>query len=184
MTESTHAPRPTARRRLLIVAAALALGSGLALAGAGLTLDDAGFDYADADQTTAALSLVRADGDLGVVLASGSGGVLPDVAVAVPEEGRTDLFGEVLDPTADELGEFAWITRAGDRVGFDAVHPDAALRTVVTAYVDALQRAGVGLEPTLATANLRSWDLTGELGEGRLVLTQQGRDVTAHLVLH
>lgn len=172
----------------LVIALSLATLSlfGMASAANGfvVTIDDSGFDFADTDIDTAYIDFAANDGELQLTISSTKIDTsLPTVSVTVPDLPGTDIFGNDLLPSLENLGKNITLIHTGRSVtGLDITYSDATPEAVIAAYMSILSQAGFEATPQLMTTNVFSYTLDNGSQQLRTVFRNDGTDVGVHLV--
>lgn len=160
----------------LLLAAFLAIST--ASAQVSLSFDDAGIDYLDTGTTQAYLTLDASDGGLQMSVSDApSASVLPPLAFAVPDLGRTDLFGAAIGAELGDVDDFSLLTAGTAVEGFQGTHLGASVYTLSGAYEAALEAEGIAVT-VQRSVNGNLATITSDDGALRIHLHRVGGDVT------
>jgi hypothetical protein len=179
-------------RKIIIVVAALVVGSSLAWA-APLNFDDAEFDYSDSGIDTAYVSLAKNDtGGLDISFTSEE----PEAAVATVnvedqvrgyDEDGDNAYSEeqfyVVNPDAATTFEDVELQYVG--LEFERVillHEEQNFEAVKEAYFSQLEQLGFTLTPEREEANLEVYTMESGGETVRLFLTNQGNDTQVSFI--
>jgi len=176
--------RTNLRKLALPLALAGAIGAAPAFASTGLSVQDRGFDYADASTETAYFSLAGADGSLVLTVDDqASANSLPGIDVVVPDLGREDFFGSDIGAELSDISALSFRTAGSVTTGFEVTHASTTLSATQDAYMSALQAAGFDvLVADGVSANFAVLTGTSATGSVRVTLHRAGADVEASLV--
>ncbi|MEJ2356994.1 MAG: hypothetical protein P8Y13_02795 [Deinococcales bacterium] len=140
------------------------------------------FDFTDYTLSAGYIGFSMDGNAVQVNLASGAPvSSIPAITLWVPGS-TTNAMGQTVYPTLANVGDVTVTSNGGQTTGFTVIHDSVSLNSVVSAYVDALQKIGFkGTEQTSPSANLVIYTFSNNGMQLRAVFHRDGPNVSAHL---